>query len=98
MELNFKKLKKEFMSITLPDDRKITIRPPKYSTFRKFSNLQVETDADAFNSAALILNLNMEGVEFTEEECRDMFDVSDIVALMNEFTNYLTKLTKQKNS
>lgn len=98
MELNFKKIKKEFMRITLPDDRKLTIQPPKYATFRKFSSMDLSTDDDAFKGAALILNLNMEGIEFTAEECHEMFDVTDIVTLMNEFTNYLTKLTKQKNS
>lgn len=98
MELNFKKLKKEFMRITLPDDRKLTIQPPKYATFRKFSALDLSTDEDAFKGATLILNLNMEGIEFTEAECQEMFDVTDLVTLMSEFTDYITKLTKQKNS
>ncbi len=39
MEFNFKKLKKEFMRITLPDDRTLTIKPPKYSDFKKFAQL-----------------------------------------------------------
>lgn len=98
MELNFKKLKKEFMRITLPDDRKLTIRPPKYSTFRMFSALDLSSDEDAFKGATLILNLNMEGIKFTEADCQEMFDVTDLVALMTEFTNYITSITKQKNS
>lgn len=98
MELNFKKLKKEFMRITLPDDRTLTVKPPKYSTVREFSNLDLSSEDDAFKGAAIILNLNMEGVKFTEAECYELFDVTDLVTLMTEFSNYITKITKQKNS
>lgn len=98
MEFNFKKLKKEFMRITLPDDRTLTINPPKYSDFKKFAQLgNVKTDEDAFKGVAQILNLNMEGIKFTDKECQDLFDLADMYALMTEFMKYLTSITSQKN-
>lgn len=99
MEFNFKNLKKEFMRITLPDDRHITIKPPKFSDFKKFAKLghETKTDADAFKGVAEILNMNMEAIKFTVPECQEMFDVADVYALMTEFMNYLTRITSQKN-
>lgn len=99
MEFNFKKLKKEFMRITLPDDRHITIKPPKFSDFKKFAKLGdgIKTDDDAFKGVVEILNMNMEGVKFTVPECQEMFDIADVYALMTEFMNYLTRITSQKN-
>lgn len=99
MEFNFKKLKKEFMRITLPDDRHITIKPPKFSDFKKFAKLGdgIKTDDDAFKGVVEILNMNMEGVKFTVPEFQEMFDIADVYALMTEFMNYLTRITSQKN-
>lgn len=99
MEFNFKKLKKEFMRITLPDDRHITIKPPKFSDFKKFAKLGdgIKTDEDAFKGVVEILNMNMEGVKFTVPECQEMFDIADVYALMTEFMHYLTRITSQKN-
>lgn len=99
MEFNFKKLKKEFLRITLPDDRTLTIKPPKFSDFKRFSDMAntIKDDEDAFKGVAEVLNLNMEGIEFTEQECQRLFDVADVYGLMTTFTKYLTKITSQKN-
>lgn len=98
MELSLKKLKKERLTIELPDGRKITIKPPKYKTLMKFSAVDESFGAEEVPALALeILNMNAEKIEFTEPDLDELFDLSDIYALLQMFTGYMTALIDQKN-
>lgn len=98
MELNFMKTKKERLTLTLPDSKKLTLNPPKYKTLKKFSILDENaTNEDIQNVVTEILNMNTEGREFTPEDVESLFDLADIYALMAGYTEYLSKLINQKN-
>lgn len=99
MEFNFKNVKKELFRVTLPDDRVLTIKPPKYSTFKKFAQIgeRVNADGDVFKVVFDVLNMNMEGIKISLADCYEIFDVADAAGFINSFMDYLTRLANQKN-
>lgn len=99
MEFNFKNVKKELFRVTLPDDRVLTIKPPKYSDFKLFGQIgeRLKSDGDAFKAVCDILNMNVEKIEISLAGCYEIFDVADAAELLNSFMGYLTGLANQKN-
>lgn len=105
--LNFNKVKKAFLPVTLPDENETTlmILTPTKSIMNVLVNLEKdlkesddETGADVlYEACSLIMSRNKTGRKVTVKELEDLLDVEDMFLFINTYTDFIGELTNSKN-
>lgn len=106
--LNFNQLKKQYLTITLPDERAtvVMVGTPTKAVMDRFIAMQNELTGEAMGNEAInelydichkILVRNKMGVPITREMVNEMFDFEDIVVFLRSYTEFMNEVTGGKN-
>lgn len=103
--LNFNTVKKQFMTVILPDADKTTLfigMPTKklMDTLMSLKNLESESHidmGDLFNLCAQIMSRNKARIEVTKDQLEDIFDFEDLVIFVKGYTEFIKTISSQKN-
>ena len=103
---NFNTIKKKFLTVTLPDEKKtmILVGLPTKAIFDEFVNLknslgEVGDDAieELYSIVAKILNCNKNGVKISTETVKEIMDFEDIVYFIQAYAEFIQEITNSKN-
>ena len=112
MELNFNKVKKHYLNITLVDGRVIMVGTPNkglldkimvMDTRLKTENTNDVTDVSSdqinelYNICGEILSINKTNTKITGKELGEMFDVEDLFLFFNTYMTFLDSIANSKN-
>lgn len=106
--LNFNKIKKQYMTVTLPDEGEtvLMIGTPTKRILDEFVVLQTSVNNGVSNDDALdrmfglcaeIMSFNKGGIKITKEHLENIFDLEDITVFIQAYTEFITEVTNQKN-
>lgn len=109
--LNFNNLKKQYLTVTLPDEKKTTlmIGTPTKAIMDDLVLLQggletisedeanVEATDDLYNACAKVMSRNKGGIEITKKELEKIFDFEDIMIFFNAYMDFISEVTGGKN-
>lgn len=105
--LDFNTLKKQYFTITLPDETKtkLLITTPDKKTFNKFVDLKDsladrEDESvvdDLYEMVGEIMSHNKAGKKITGEELSDILDFEDIIVFIKAYTEFISGITNSKN-
>ena len=98
LDLTTRTSSKKLYEIKMPDGKELKLKLPTQSLLMKLNDIQayVETDPmkalSAINNLVVqILNLNTQGIKYTEEQIMDMLDLDTLILIIQD---YLTTTTK----
>lgn len=103
--LDYTKVKKKTLSIKLFDGTTLLLVMPKKKTYEKMAatkSLDVETlDEESINDiyelVAEILSNNTRKVKYTSEQVGDMFDMDDVLMLLEEYMSFAGEVENDPN-
>lgn len=109
--LNFKTIPKQFLTVTLPDEKGTTllIGTPNKRLMDDLTALQASidnieensTDTESFNelynACAKIMSRNKGNIEVTKEMLEDIFDLEDIMIFFNAYMEFIDEVSGSKN-
>jgi hypothetical protein len=109
--LNFNNLKKQYLSVTLADEKNTTllIGTPTKKLMDDLTLLQsnleaIEEDSgntesfdELYTVCAKIMSRNKAGVIITKEKLEDIFDFEDVVIFFNAYMEFISEVTGSKN-
>lgn len=105
-EFNFKSRKKEYLKITLPDDRVLFISTPSkgltykiIETYKNFNEKSTNNDIidDLYNLSAMTMSTNKDNIKVTKEELLDSIEINDIIDYLDIYMDFVNEQTNQKN-
>ena len=107
-QFNFNTLKKRYMTVVLPDEKKtvLLVGMPTKNIFDEFIKIQdagreSETAVEAlellYSMCAKVLNNNKGGIKITTEYIEDNFDMDDIMALIEAYSEFIGEVNNVKN-
>lgn len=106
--LNFNSIKKQYLTVTLPDAKKTTVMigTPTKAILTEFINMSESlTDAteqdqimdELYKVCAKIMNRNKGGVVITAELLEECLDFEDIMIFINSYSEFIKEITSSKN-
>ena len=103
--LDYTKVKKKTLSVKLFDGTTLLLLMPKKKTYEKMAStksLDVETlDKESINDIyeliAEILSNNTRKAKYTSEQVGEMFDMDDVLMLLNEYMNFAAEVESDPN-
>ena len=108
--LDFNKIKKQYMTVILPDEKKTTllIGTPTKNLMSELeiiqSNLVAIDNGDdsvvideLYSASAKSMSLNKAGVKITKGKLEKLFDIEDLVIFFSEYMEFVTSIANQKN-
>lgn len=109
--LNFNNMKKQYLTVTLADEKKTTlmISTPTKGVMDELLMLQESLEAltenntdmnaidDLYTACAKIMSRNKGGIVITKEYLENLFDFEDIVILFNAYMDFINEVTGEKN-
>lgn len=106
--LDFNKLKKQYMTVTLPDEEQtvLMISTPTKAVMDQFIAMQNELSAEAMGDNAInelyelcakIMNRNKMGIPISVEKVQEVFDFEDIVIFIRAYTEFIGEVNAAKN-
>ena len=109
--LNFNKVKKTYLTVTLADENNTTIMigTPTKAIMDNLVLLQAgletisEEDANVdntdelYSACAKVMSRNKGGVKISKEFLEEIFDFEDIMIFFNAYMNFITEVTSVKN-
>lgn len=103
--LDYTKVKKKTLSIKLFDGTTLLLAMPKKKTYEKMAatkSLDVETlDEESINDiyelVAEILSNNTRKVKYTSEQVGEMFDMADVLMLLEEYMSFAGEVENDPN-
>lgn len=102
--LNFKTIKKQYLSVTLSDGKILQVGTPTkkaYDALKSIqNNLQEDDNGDLdeiYASTAIIMSKNKTGKVITKEYLEKIFDIEDILIFFNAYVDFIEELSNQKN-
>lgn len=105
--LDFNKVKKSFLTVTLPDKDLTTlfILTPTKAIMDEFQLLQDsitdeskgEVMDDMYKICAKIMSRNKANIVITPGQLEKCLDVEDLIIFINTYSNFLRGITNQKN-
>lgn len=108
--LNFNNLKKQFLTVTLPDVKNTTllIGTPTKAIMTELVNLQEsltavtdDNSAEAadglYEACAKIMSRNKAGINITSEFLGEIFDYEDIMIFFNAYMEFIDEVSGTKN-
>lgn len=106
MELNFNKSKKQFLTVTLPDEEqtKLLVKMPTKGLLDKVLALKDDVDEmdkesilQIYEVTAEILNRNVGNKKITAKEIGELLDFEDLFVLFNAYVEFIAGVSNQKN-
>lgn len=98
LDLTTRTASKKLYQIKMPDGKILNLKLPTQSLLMKLQDLQLYMNDDPMkalqainNLVTQILNLNVEGVKYTDEQIMDMLDLNTLILIIQD---YLTETTK----
>lgn len=105
--LDFNKVKKNFLTVTLPDKDLTTlfVLTPTKAIMDAFQMLQdsinnenqIEAMDDLYKICAKIMTRNKANIFVTPEKLEQCLDVEDLTIFIQAYSNFLREITNQKN-
>lgn len=109
--LNFNKVKKTYLTVTLADENNTTIMigTPTKAIMDDLvllqSGLETISEEDAnvdntdelYSACAKVMSRNKGGVKISKEFLEEIFDFEDIMIFFNAYMNFITEVTSVKN-
>ena len=106
--LDFNTLKKQFLTVKLPDENKTTlmIYTPTKAILDSFLNMKDnlsdgtigdEAIEELYEIVAKIMSCNKGGVKVTKEMIEELFDFEDVVIFIKAYTEFISEVTNSKN-
>ena len=108
--LNFNKVKKTYLTVTLADDDNTTllIGTPTKAMMDDLMNLQdtlteveegngVDVTDDLYRACAKVMSRNKAKKEITAEYLENLFDFEDIMIFFNAYMSFINNITSEKN-
>ena len=109
--LNFNKVKKTYLTVTLADENNTTIMigTPTKAIMDDLvllqSGLETISEEDAnvdntdelYSACAKVMSRNKGGVKISKEFLEEIFDFEDIIIFFNAYMNFITEVTSVKN-
>lgn len=108
-QLNFAKMKKKHLNVTLPDETVLMISTPKKKTLKQLvlisenldsmSEDEIDEDVidDLYDICAIVMSNNKTRTVITKEQLEDMLDIEDIFTFFNSYMSFIGELASQKN-
>lgn len=108
--LNFNTIKKQYLTVTLPDKDKTTLMvstPTKavmaelvsmgeaLEELRSGDNLEIMDQL--YDYCARLLSCNKTNTKITKKDLEGVFDIEDLVLLFNTYTDFVNEVYKTKN-
>ena len=109
--LNFNKVKKTYMTITLADEAETTlmIGTPTKAIMDDLMSLQdnlvsisddranTEATGELYKTCAKLMSRNKGGIKITAEYLENIFDFEDIIIFFNAYMEFIAEVTGGKN-
>ena len=109
--LNFNNVKKQFLTITLADEKCTTLMictPTKaimddlivlQESMTAVNNNETNTEAvdDLYEACARVMSRNKAGVKITKEFLANIFDFEDIILFFNAYMEFIDEVIGSKN-
>ena len=109
--LNFNNVKKQYLTVTLPDEKNTTLligTPTKrlmddlMLIQSNLETLEENTDNneafdELYTACAKIMSRNKVGVVITKEKLEDIFDFEDVMIFFNAYMEFIDEVTRSKN-
>lgn len=109
--LNFNNLKKQYLTVTLPDEKSTTllIGTPTKKLMDDLTVLQsnleeieddssnVESFDELYTACAKIMSRNKAGVVITKEKLEDIFDFEDVIIFFSAYMEFIDEVARSKN-
>ena len=108
--LNFNTVKKQYLTITLPDKDQTTlmVATPTKSVMAELitmgealeelkSGENLEIMDKLYDYCARLLSCNKTNTKITKKDLEDVFDIEDLILLFNAYTDFVTEVYKTKN-
>jgi hypothetical protein len=109
--LNFNNVKKQFLTITLADEKHTTLMigtPTKaimddlivlQESMTAANNDEINNEAtdDLYNACARVMSRNKGGVKITKEFLAEIFDFEDILLFFNAYMEFIDEVIGSKN-
>ena len=109
--LDFNKVKKRYLTVTLADEKQTTLMigtPTKaimdelivlQSSFETLSEDDTNAEAtdDLYNACAKIMSRNKGGIKVTKNELAEILDFEDILIFFNAYMDFIGEITEIKN-
>lgn len=109
--LNFNNVKKQFLTVTLADEKNTTlmIGTPTKAIMDDLTLLQksmnsinddesnAEATDDLYNACARVMSRNKAGVKITKEFLAEIFDFEDITIFFNAYMDFIDEVIGSKN-
>lgn len=92
-----KGIKKIPWRITLPDDTKVTLQPPKIGAIAEMENVDAGDPMAQAGLVAKLLSSNLEGKKFTKNDVLEQFDFADLQDFMTKYFDYISEFSGAKN-
>lgn len=106
MELNFNNSKRQFLTVTLPDEEqtKLLVKMPSKGLLDKVLALQENIEemnkdniSQIYEVTAEILNRNVGNKKITAEKLGELLDFEDLFILFNTYVEFIAEVVNQKN-
>ena len=108
---NFNTIKKEFFTVTLPDEKKtsLMISTPTKEIMDDLQNLKnslredpdVESNTqvldDLYETIARIMSRNKGGITVTKKDLEKILDVTDLIYFFNAYVSFIEEVANSKN-
>ena len=108
--LNFNKVQKQFLTITLADEKNTTLMicTPTKAIMDDLTRLQNGVESvnnksddeaidDLYDACARVMSRNKCGVKITKEFLADIFDLEDITIFFNAYMDFIDEVIASKN-
>lgn len=105
---DFNKIKKQYMTVKLPDDENTTLMltmPTKnvmdmfVSINDALSNDEIGEEAidELYDICSTLLSRNKAGIKITPEKCGELLDFEDIILFIQSYSEFISDVTNAKN-
>lgn len=106
--LNFNNLKKQYMTVTLPDEKKTTLMvgTPTKKIMDEFISMGSELEnagndeeamGELYALTAKIMSRNKGGITVTAEQLEESLDFEDIIVFIKAYTEFISEVSGRKN-
>lgn len=106
--LDFNALKKRYLSVTLPDEKKtkLMISTPTKKVLDSFLNMQSLVNAEDLGDQAIneiyelvtkIMSYNKNGIKITKDMIEELFDFEDIIIFITAYSEFISEIANSKN-
>lgn len=108
--LNFNNIKKEYLTVTLPDEKRtvLMVGTPGKALLSELMSIKNAIDNygedmsedsidNLFYICARLMSRNKGGIEITKEYIEELFDIEDILIFVHAYLDFVTELASSKN-